>query len=177
MPFQGQSDCLVIVCPGNGSVAFVSNAHAQNPETSEGRIIIAVNTDWGVGYFTDANGKLLFKKQFEEVDAFIVGLAKVAINGKYGFINTLGEVVIPCEYDDADHFSEGLATVRINGKYGYINKSAELVIPCIYDNKWGSFYNGLCQVKEGEICKVINTQGKVIIPQCSYYHTSWSFVE
>ena len=58
------------------SVAFVSNAHAQNPETSEGRIIIAVNTDWGVGYFTDANGKLLFKKQFEEVDAFIGGLAK-----------------------------------------------------------------------------------------------------
>jgi translation initiation factor 6 (eIF-6) len=53
---------------------------------------------------------------------FREGLAGVEINGKYGFIDTKGNLVIPPVYDDAWHFSEGLARVEINGKWGYIDK-------------------------------------------------------
>lgn len=43
-------------------------------------------------------------------------------NGKYGFINTNGEMTISCKYDDASNFREGLAVVKLDGKYGYVNK-------------------------------------------------------
>ena len=44
------------------SVGFVSNSHAQETESSKGKIIISVNTPWGIGYFADADGN-----RFEEL--------------------------------------------------------------------------------------------------------------
>ena len=58
----------------------------------------------------------------EEVYPFKEGLALVSQNGKYGFINTQGEIVIPCKYELATDFSEGLAVVKLNGKYGYVDE-------------------------------------------------------
>src|SRR5687768_7638997 len=57
----------------------------------------------------------------------------ITINGKKGFINTLGEVVIQPRFQDANDFSEGLCAVRENGLYGFINTQGELSIPAIYD--------------------------------------------
>lgn len=72
------------------------SAGAQQVEKENAELIVAVNTDWGVGYFTDAEGRLLFKKQFEAVEPFFEGLAAVKKDGLYGYINTKGEMVIPC---------------------------------------------------------------------------------
>lgn len=44
---------------------------------------------------------------------FIDGLAKVKVNGLYGFIDLQGNFVIPAIYDDARSFSEGMAAVAI----------------------------------------------------------------
>jgi len=41
---------------------------------------------------------------FDEAHKFSEGLAKVKINGKYGFINKNGVVVIQCFFDNADSF-------------------------------------------------------------------------
>ena len=41
------------------SVGLVSNSHAQETESLKGKIIISVNTPWGIGYFADADGNLL----------------------------------------------------------------------------------------------------------------------
>ena len=131
------------------SVAFLPCINAQENETVEGRVVIAVNTDWGVGYFTDENGKFLFNKQFDEVNIFHDGFAVVKANGKYGFVNTSGELVIPCIYDDVCTVVEEISL---------------------------GFNLGLCMVREGEIIKVINKDGKVIISQCSE-ETDWSMVE
>lgn len=76
------------------------------------KVIIAVNTPHGVGYFTDCEGCFLFRKQFEGVSQFTEGLARVKQNGKYGYINTKGELVSPCIYDGANSFSKGLALVK-----------------------------------------------------------------
>lgn len=150
------------------SVAFVSNAHAQEPDPTEGRIIIAVNTDWGVGYFTDANGKLLFKKQFEKVDKFFDGLARVKLNGKYGYINLSGELVVPCVYDVIYSFSEDLAAVKNGGKWGFINRNCELVVQYLYDGV-RSFSKGVAQVKANDKYGLINTSGEILVPcVCEY---------
>jgi hypothetical protein len=161
------------------------NGNAQGPHNNKGKVIIAVNTSWRIGYFADENGKLLFNKQFDEVNIFYEGFAKVKSNGKYGFINTSGELVLPCKYDVMyDWFIEDLLGVVINEKFGFVNASGELVVPCIYDEissydeKWDfpGFYKGLCLVREGWTYKVINKDGKVIVPQCSEM-TYWSVVK
>ena len=150
----------------------------QSPKTY--KVIIAVNTPHGVGYFVDSEGNKLFNKQFEEVCDFSEGLARVKQNEKWGFINTRGEVVVPCIYDDAWNFHEGLAAVEQNDKWGYINPKGEVVIPCIYDKMptpFGTnFSEGLACVEQNDKWSIINKEGKVIVEKCDE-STSWSKVE
>lgn len=55
------------------------------------------------------------------------------IEGKYGFIDKLGNLVIPNRYEWADSFKDnGLASVKMEGKYGTIDLNGELVVPCTY---------------------------------------------
>jgi hypothetical protein len=63
----------------------------------------------------------------------------------------------------------------MDDKWGFINLQGELVIPCVYDDA-KHFNVGYTRVKEGETYKVINKDGKVIIPQCSV-RTYWSVVK
>ena len=100
-------------------------------------------------------------RPFEWVDKFSEGLARVEQNGKYGLINTQGEVVAPCIYDyGTGDFSEGLVRVTQNDKYGFINTKGEVVIPCIYDDA-RIFSEGLALVEQNGKLSVINTEGKV----------------
>jgi hypothetical protein len=58
------------------------------------------------------------------------GLAKVELNGKWGFVNAKGEVAVPIKYDYLSYFRDnGLARGRIDGKTGSINEKGEVVIP------------------------------------------------
>lgn len=65
-----------------------------------------------------------------EAKDFCCGLARVRLNGKWGFVNCEGEMVIPCVFDYADQFGfiTGMATVQkgenlfmidTKGKYVY----------------------------------------------------------
>lgn len=54
-----------------------------------------------------------------DIDGFHEGLAAVKWDGKWGYINKLGDEVIPFIYDDADNFDEDmLAAVKVGGGYG-----------------------------------------------------------
>jgi hypothetical protein len=87
---------------------------------------------WG---FCDANKKLIIQVRYEEVLLFTDGLARVKLNGKYGFINKSGTEVIPPKYDNASiFFRDELPLVKLNGKYGFIDMSGTEVIPCKYDD-------------------------------------------
>lgn len=103
----------------------------QSPNTS--KVIIAVNTPDGIGYFVDSEGNKLFNKQFDEVRSFSEGLAGVKQNGKWGYINTKGEEVIPCIFDKASDFFKSLACVQQNGKWDYINTKGDRITFCISD--------------------------------------------
>ena len=56
------------------------------------------------------------------------------IGGKFGLINTAGEIVIKPQFDRVYSFSEGLAWVKIGGKYGFINPTGEVVIKPQFDD-------------------------------------------
>ena len=102
-------------------------------------------------------------------------------NGKYGFVDEVGNVVIPCKWKGIScaklytpwslfgnvicGFSEGLAHVKDdNDKWGFIDKTGEVVIPC----KWNTvncFCEGLACVEDnsrkwGYIDKI----GTLVIP-------------
>lgn len=57
------------------------------------------------------------------------GYAAVKQAGKWGFVDTQGQLCIPCQYDNALSFGQHLAAVEVEGLWGYISLSGELVIP------------------------------------------------
>jgi WG containing repeat len=69
----------------------------------------------------------------EKYTNFFEGLGAVIKHGKYGFIDTLGNIKAPFQFDGADNFFNNVAIVKNNYAYGAINKSGQLVIPFEYD--------------------------------------------
>jgi WG containing repeat len=114
---------------------------------------------WG---YIDRTGKLVIELKYQFADDFSEGMAGVAVERKYGFINRAGEMVIAPRFRvregprhpnliiSAGRFSEGLACVNVyeTGMYGYINKKGEFVIPAKY-TRAQEFSEGLAWVVEG----------------------------
>lgn len=103
-------------------------------------------------------------KNYDELDNFHEGLAKVYKDKKIGFIDKLGHEIIPCKYDEAEDFKLGLAIVKIGKKQGAINRQGHIVIPCKYDNinsfDKDSTASACLNGKAGKI----NLNGNIVIP-------------
>ncbi len=116
--------------------------------TEYGRIDRFYN-DYAIVYKNHENGDIkvgiIDKKGLEVVPAiyqwldqvynFSEGLAAVAQNRKYGFVDTKGKVVIPFKYDNVNSFQNGIAKVWVNGwrNVAYINRNGEEIIPPIFE--------------------------------------------
>ncbi len=83
----------------------------------------------GRGY-VDLNGINSIRRGhvYELTGEFSHGLADVARDGQYGFVNSIGTEVIPLTFQDAREFSEGFAGVKHGGKWGYIDMMCSWVI-------------------------------------------------
>ncbi len=83
----------------------------------------------------DEKGEQVGNQTFEEACAFLSSgsLAAVKQDGKWGFVNTDGEIIIKCQFSNAKSFSEnGLAAVSDGDKWGFINADGNVVIDYIY---------------------------------------------
>lgn len=90
-------------------------------------------------------------------------LYPACIDGKYGYINGVGEVVIPFIFDNAFHFYDNIAVVKLGDLYGCINKSGEYVLEPEYISI-GEFSDGLAPIGlDYEKFGYINTSGEVVI--------------
>ena len=76
-------------------------------------------------------GKMVIEPQFDDADGFGCGLAPVAKNEKFGYINNKGEVVIDFKFNNAGAFVNGLASVRMGSgdsyREAYIDKTGHAV--------------------------------------------------
>ncbi len=82
---------------------------------------------WG---YLDKNGNEIITAQFRAVRDFRLGLAAVQDNveGKWGYINLLGELVIPYQYQEAHSFNdEGYALIKANDRYFAIDRKGTLI--------------------------------------------------
>lgn len=118
-----------------------------------------ITNKWGYTY----NEKVIIKQKYDDADHFSSGLARVKLNGTWGYIDKAGVEVTSFTYDSADNFNEDMAKVGINEKYGFIDKMGNQIIPLKYDNV-GNFSNGLAKVEINEKYGLIDKTGREIIP-------------
>lgn len=117
---------------------------------------------WGL-YKTDGTG--IFAPKYEFIEKFDGQYAKVFLNGKYGYINSLGEEIVPTVWEDTTFFSEGYAAVKnSNGYWGFVNEDGNVVIGCAW-NGAGAFYKGKAwMINSTGMSGAINSNGSIVIP-------------
>ena len=94
--------------------------------------------------------------------SFYEGFAKVKLDRKWGFIDTLGRVIVKPKYEQVENFSNGLARVRSGHKgWGLVNTKGQEVIKPMFDFI-GDFVNGIALVKASGQEGYINTSGKLV---------------
>ena len=100
-------------------------------------------------------------KKFPTAD-FHEDLARLYSNGKWGYINKLGDTILPFIYESASDFNEGLAAVKLNFKMGFINKRGETVIPFRYSYA-SKFWNHFAMVQDEKgKYTFVSTEGKLL---------------
>ena len=85
-----------------------------------------------VNLFILSNRKALISasesQKYNRVGEFSEGLALIEQNGKYGYIDTQGNIAIAPQYDEAGYFSEGLVAVVLDGKSFFIDAAGNVGI-------------------------------------------------
>jgi hypothetical protein len=117
-------------------------------------------------YYNDSLGKehRITEAVFEDANNFVEDLAVVKLNGKFGFIDTLGAMAIPCIYDNASAFSEGKSIVFYNCKTGILDKNG---VAQLLDKDYEYVYpfnEGRSIVVFKNRYGVINKQGVEVVP-------------
>ena len=93
-------------------------------------------------------------------------LAKVEVNGKFGYVDIWENEVIPCKYDNISKFSHGLFVVMRNGKFGYVDEFGEEVFGCNFEYADDFREDGTAYVKSNGVSGKIDRYGnfrKIII--------------
>lgn len=87
-----------------------------------------------VGYVNEKNMKIVIACIYEEAFTFVEGLARVKLNGKYGFIDKNGRQIIPCNYLSANDFCESMASVYQYNGWGFVDIKGHEIIRCQYES-------------------------------------------
>lgn len=86
----------------------------------------------------DREGAVVKKPQFKAIMAFSEGLAafKSSDDGRWGYLNTKGDIVIEPIFDAApgaaSPFREGRAVVLVNGDRGVIDRTGAWIVKPTY---------------------------------------------
>lgn len=85
--------------------------------------------------------------------------------GKYGLINTKGEIVLPVEYDEIMNFDQidrSRWMIKKDSLWGLIDDKARVVVVPRYEDM--KYYHGYATVSKNKKWGLINKRGKEVIP-------------
>lgn len=101
----------------------------QDARIEEERNSIKIYNEAETKYFSKEGKELKNTEVYPNNKLFV----KVE-NGKYGFVDSNGNIVVDCKYDKAYEFNEyGFASVRKEGKWGAIDEQGKEVAPINYE--------------------------------------------
>jgi tetratricopeptide (TPR) repeat protein len=114
---------------------FVDNNEYDQIFVSEkGKFIVTKYNKRGV---IDADGKVVQQLTYDCIGNFNKGFAQISVGGKYGFVNSLGEIVIqPTLVTVQEVENRGyIISKEIDGKslYGFVDTLLQVSIPYSYD--------------------------------------------
>ena len=69
-------------------------------------------------------------------------------NGKWGYIDRLGNIAIQPTFEAVGEFSEGLAAVELVGRWGFIDENGNVVVEPRFSRAY-HFSEGLARVQDG----------------------------
>ncbi len=124
----------------------------------DGFSAVRLGNKWGV---VDRSGRysMPLTEKFERIFPFYENYARVLIKGRYGFIDTKGNVYVSPQYPDAGNASEGMIAVKINNKWGFVNTDETLKVQPYYDQVW-PFVNGCAIVYGKGKYNLVNKEGR-----------------
>lgn len=91
-----------------------------------------------------------------------VKLAPVYAGGKYGYMNTRGEMQIKSQYAYAGEFVDGYARVRLGNSEYFINEDDEMLGDTAYEEV-RDFCEGFAAVKQNDLWSFIDTNGEMLL--------------
>ncbi len=84
-------------------------------------------------YVNKQTNKISNSVEWNEVESFEGGFAKVYKDYYWNFVNADGQSLSNEKYDLVRNFTNHLAAVKLNNKWGYINEEGKTIIECEYD--------------------------------------------
>ena len=120
------------------------------------------NTLWG---YLDKNGNELIKPQYRNVGNFRLGMAAVQENeeGKWGYINLMGEIIIPFQYLVAYPFGDnGNTIVKEENRYLTIDRKGNVIQKHHFDEIIPD--GNLLMVRNDKLWGWCDSKGETIIP-------------
>lgn len=125
------------------------------------------NNKWG---FIDAQGREAIEPQFEHIEGFNFGLAKVKdTNGKYYLVNLKGKPV-SAEYESIQENSYGVAVVSSGNKKGAIGLDGRVAVPLKFDEIL-TYPKGIIAICN-EKSSLYNHRGELLTPK-AYDRLRW----
>ena len=125
-------------------------------------LFLVAGEDGKCGY-ADSTGRIRIElgPNIEATWPFVDGMARVKVDGKWGFIDTNGKMVIAPQYERVENFFEGLAGVKKDDKWGFVDKKGRIVVEPQFDEIW-DFSNGLALFRSYDQYGYIDKNGSVI---------------
>jgi hypothetical protein len=144
-------ECNIIIPPVYDSIHYI---HSDSIFIVYWKKMIAIMDK-------DGSEFLPLTEKFQKIFTFNDGRARMLRNGKYGFIDRIGNIHISPQYPSAYDFSENVAAVMIAGKWAFVDKEENIVVQPFYQEV-RNFQYGTARVKEKNKWFFINKEGKKI---------------
>jgi hypothetical protein len=92
-----------------------------------------------------------------------IGLWRITVGGKSGYMDRAGRVVIKPQWDDVQFWSEGLAWALRERKGGFIDKTGKVVVSPEWEDFASPFHEGLTSAKRNGKWGFIDKTGKLVL--------------